>query len=227
MACTPPGSSVHGILQARILEWVAISFSRGSSQPRDWTRVSCVSCIPCGSDVKESACSAGDPVSTPEPGRYPGRGHRQPTPVFSPGEFHGQVAGYSPQGHKELDTTERLTHTQTLKLEQALFFFLKTIVFSVHWWISAWKPPLHRWHPFSCFWACAPPPCHGRERREIPLPQQRQEGMEGGTFTPHCRDRKQHHWHAGFLSCSLKDQWDKQWFCSRLLVIHSSAAFWM
>jgi len=31
----PPGSSVHGILQARILEWVAISFSRGSSQPRD------------------------------------------------------------------------------------------------------------------------------------------------------------------------------------------------
>ncbi|MES6020832.1 hypothetical protein U6W19_12325, partial [Cutibacterium acnes] len=32
---SPPGSSVHGILQARILEWVAISFSRGSSQPRD------------------------------------------------------------------------------------------------------------------------------------------------------------------------------------------------
>ena len=35
--CSPPGSSVHGILQARILEWVAISFSRGSSQPRDRT----------------------------------------------------------------------------------------------------------------------------------------------------------------------------------------------
>ena len=35
-----PGSSVHGIFQARILEWVAISFSRGSSRPRDWTRVS-------------------------------------------------------------------------------------------------------------------------------------------------------------------------------------------
>ena len=33
---SPPGSSVHGILQARILEWVAISFSKGSSQPRDW-----------------------------------------------------------------------------------------------------------------------------------------------------------------------------------------------
>ena len=38
--CNLPGSSVHGILQARILEWVAISFSRGSSWPRDWTRVS-------------------------------------------------------------------------------------------------------------------------------------------------------------------------------------------
>ena len=40
MDCSPSGSSVHGILQARILEWVAISFSRGSSRPRDWTPVS-------------------------------------------------------------------------------------------------------------------------------------------------------------------------------------------
>ena len=36
MDCSPPGSSVHGIPQARILEWVAVSFSRGSSWPRDW-----------------------------------------------------------------------------------------------------------------------------------------------------------------------------------------------
>ena len=41
----PPGSSVHGILQARILEWVAISYSRGSSRPRDQTHVSCISSI--------------------------------------------------------------------------------------------------------------------------------------------------------------------------------------
>ena len=40
MDCSPSGSSVHGILLARILEWVAISFSRGSSQPRDQTQVS-------------------------------------------------------------------------------------------------------------------------------------------------------------------------------------------
>ena len=40
MDCSLPGSSVHGILQARILEWVAVPFSRGSSQPRDQTQVS-------------------------------------------------------------------------------------------------------------------------------------------------------------------------------------------
>ena len=42
MECRLPGSPVHGILQAKILEWVAISFSRGSSQPRDQTQVSCI-----------------------------------------------------------------------------------------------------------------------------------------------------------------------------------------
>ena len=42
MDCSLPGSSVHGILQARILEWVAISFSRGSSQPRNQILVSCI-----------------------------------------------------------------------------------------------------------------------------------------------------------------------------------------
>ena len=45
MDCNPPGSSVHGILQARILEWVAIPFSRGSSWPRDRTHVSYAFCI--------------------------------------------------------------------------------------------------------------------------------------------------------------------------------------
>ena len=43
--CSPPGSSVHGILQARILEWVALSFSRAPSRPRDGTLIPCVSCI--------------------------------------------------------------------------------------------------------------------------------------------------------------------------------------
>ena len=38
--CSLPGSSIHGIFQARVLEWVAISFSRGSSWPRNWIQVS-------------------------------------------------------------------------------------------------------------------------------------------------------------------------------------------
>ena len=40
--CDPMDYTVHGILQARILEWVAFPFSRGSSQPRDQTQVSCI-----------------------------------------------------------------------------------------------------------------------------------------------------------------------------------------
>ena len=42
MDCSPPGSSVHGHFQGRILEWVAIPFSRRSFQPRDQTQVSCI-----------------------------------------------------------------------------------------------------------------------------------------------------------------------------------------
>ena len=45
MDCSPQGSSAHGIFQARMLEQVAISYSRGSSQPRDWTYIFSVSCI--------------------------------------------------------------------------------------------------------------------------------------------------------------------------------------
>ena len=44
MDCSPPGFSVHGVLQARIPEWVAMPFSRGSSEPRDRTHISYVSC---------------------------------------------------------------------------------------------------------------------------------------------------------------------------------------
>ena len=42
VVCSPPGSCVHGIFQARLLEWVAIPFSRGSFLPRDQTQVSCI-----------------------------------------------------------------------------------------------------------------------------------------------------------------------------------------
>ena len=45
MDCSLPGSSLHGISQSTILEWIAISSSRGSAQPRDWSHISCGFCI--------------------------------------------------------------------------------------------------------------------------------------------------------------------------------------
>ena len=59
MACRLLGSSVHAISQERILEWVVISFSRGSSRPRDWT-LSHISCI--GRHILYHYCHLGSPT---------------------------------------------------------------------------------------------------------------------------------------------------------------------
>ena len=61
MDCIPPGSSVHGIFQARVLEWVAISYSRGSFQPRDRT------CIPVFPALQEDSLPA-EPTGKPSEG---------------------------------------------------------------------------------------------------------------------------------------------------------------
>ena len=45
MDCSPPGSSVYGIFQAKLVEWVAMPSSRASFWPRDWICISCVSCV--------------------------------------------------------------------------------------------------------------------------------------------------------------------------------------
>ena len=61
--------------------------------------------------IKKSTCNAGDLGSIPGLGRFPGEGNGHPTPVFLPGEFHGQrnLVGHSPWGRKESDSIERLT----------------------------------------------------------------------------------------------------------------------
>ena len=71
--------------------------------------------FPGGSDGKESSCNAGRPGFDPWVMKIPWRRERLPTPVFLPGEFHGQrrLMGYSPWGRKESDMTEQLTHTHT------------------------------------------------------------------------------------------------------------------
>ena len=91
MDYNPPGSSIQGILQARILEWVAIPFSKGSSQPRDRTWVSCIA------------------------GRFFTVWATREAPlVFLPGEFHGQksLVSSSPWVTKSW-TRLRHTHTHT------------------------------------------------------------------------------------------------------------------
>ena len=97
MNCSPSGSSVHGSLQTRILEWVTISFSRGSSWPRNWTRVSHVA----ARLFTNWATREDDPwVENISLSRK-----WQPPTECLPGEFHGQrsLAGYSPRGHEESD----------------------------------------------------------------------------------------------------------------------------
>ena len=69
MDCCPPGSSVHGISQARILEWVAISFFRGSSWPRDQAHISTDSLLSHQwSEVSQSCPTLCDPMDCSLPG---------------------------------------------------------------------------------------------------------------------------------------------------------------
>ena len=120
MDCSPPGSFVHGILQARILQWVARPSSRGSSRLRDRTQVSCVSCLagrwilshyshlgsptnvqsihrqdrstfsPGGSEGKEPTCNVGDLGLISGLGRSPGEGNRYPLQYSCLENLHGQ-----------------------------------------------------------------------------------------------------------------------------------------
>ena len=111
------------------LHWVPTGFTEGLSGPPHPSSVSVgLACyaegedrnylrhsFPGSSDSKESACSAGDPGFDPWVGKIPWRMAWQPTPVFLPGESHGQrsLMDYSPWGHKGSDTTEQLsTHAR-------------------------------------------------------------------------------------------------------------------
>ena len=76
--------------------------------------------FPGGSVVKNLPANAGDTDSIPESGRFLGRRKWKPTPVFFPGEYHGQrsLVGYSPRGCKESNVTELLSywaHTHNIK----------------------------------------------------------------------------------------------------------------
>ena len=127
MDCSPPDSSVCGIFQTRILEWVAISFSRGFSQPRNWTllhwqadssplneqRSPSTRIYPLSNfrgpslmfQMIKNLLQCRRPRFDPWVRKIPREGNDNP--VFLPGEFHGQktLVSYSPFGQKELDVT--------------------------------------------------------------------------------------------------------------------------
>ena len=105
MDCSPPGSSVHEIFQARILEWVAISFSILINKANLMGLLRWRS-------SKNSACQCRRPKScgfNPWAGKIPWRRKWQPTPVFLPGKFVDRGAWHAIRGCKKSDTTERLS----------------------------------------------------------------------------------------------------------------------
>ena len=101
MGASPTGSSVHGILQARILEWVAMHSARGSSQPRDGTHFSYVYCI--GGQVLYHSCHLGS-LGKHSTMLQVRRREWLHTPALLPGEFHGQrsLESYSPLGSQRV-----------------------------------------------------------------------------------------------------------------------------
>ena len=108
MDCSPPGSSVHGILQARILEWVAVPSSRGPSQSRDWTRVSYVSCI--GRQVLYHWCHLSSVSSV-----------AQSCPTLCD-PMHCSTSGFSVH-HQLLEFTDSCPLSQWCHLTISSFFF--------------------------------------------------------------------------------------------------------
>ena len=114
MDCSLPVSSVHGVFQARVLEWV-LQYSLSPSVLLQGVNKG----FPGDSDTNESACNAGNPGFNPWVRKIPWRRKWQPTPVFLPGESHGQrsLAGYSPWGPK------RVQHNLATKQQQGIIWY--------------------------------------------------------------------------------------------------------
>ena len=121
MDCSPPGSFIHGILQARILEWVAISSSRGSSWPRDQTYISCIA----GSFLTHWA--------TREAPSYTGSSQIQ---------WEKRTTQAHVQGDKDYQqsrsTWRLITETSSSPLSQPhIFIYLSHIIINIHYFISS------------------------------------------------------------------------------------------
>ena len=128
--------SVHGILQARVLEWIAISFSKGSSRPRDRAQVSRVGGrrfnlwatregFLGGSAVENLPANAEELVWSLGQEELLGKEMATYSSIL-PWEIHGQrrLLGYSPWGHKESDMTEQLNNDNQNKINWRICHFI-------------------------------------------------------------------------------------------------------
>ena len=117
MDCSLPGFFIHWIFQARVLEWVAISFSRGSSWPRDWTGAPALQADSLMSEPpgNPTACQCRRLRFNSWIRKIPRRRAWQPTPAFCPGESRGQrsLVGYGPEAHRVRHDWSNLAHTHT------------------------------------------------------------------------------------------------------------------
>ena len=132
MDCSLPGSSIHGILQAKVLEWGAVAFSDLLLLIRvknfllsRFVHHKVTNGFPGGIVVKNLPANAGDARNTgliPWSGRSPGVGNSNPLHYFLPGKFHRQknLAGYKSMGSQESDTTDH-RHTHKLQTQHEMF----------------------------------------------------------------------------------------------------------
>ena len=129
--CDPMDYSVHGILQARILEWVAIPFSRGIV-PTQGSNSSLLHCR----QILYQLSHCGSLRYNPWVREIPWRRKWQPTPAIMTGESHGQksLGGCSPLGCKESNMTEWQTHRYALYSELFLHVFVCVCVYVCVWW---------------------------------------------------------------------------------------------
>ena len=102
MEYRPPSSCVHWILQASILEWVVISFSRGSSQPRDWTCISCIGKSTLNIHCKD--CSFGQQMW---------RAHS-----LGKTRMMGKIEGKRRRGQKRMSLIDKITDSMDMNLSK-------------------------------------------------------------------------------------------------------------
>ena len=91
--CSPPGSSVHGTIQVRILKWVHFPFSMGSSQPRDRTHISCIAGRFFTSWTTREAQKYWSGCPTPSPGDLPDPGIEPGSPALEADSLPTELSG--------------------------------------------------------------------------------------------------------------------------------------